>query len=80
MFSKLYDSIVMMLGTVPKNKGERISDLLKYLIVSNLSAALPEITELSLLLLTFSVTSASVVQSFSVLNRVHTYLHGKQTQ
>jgi hypothetical protein len=57
-----------------------ILDLLEYLIASNLKAALPEIAELSLLLLTVSVTNASVVQSFSSLKMVHTYLHSMQTQ
>jgi hypothetical protein len=54
--------------------------MLKYLIASNPSAALPEIAELSLLTLTISVTSASVVQSFSALKSVHAYLHSIQTQ
>ncbi|KDR18839.1 zinc finger MYM-type protein 1-like [Zootermopsis nevadensis] len=57
-----------------------ISDLLRYLITSNLNTALPEVTKLSALLLTIPTTSASVEGSFSALKRVNTYLHSTQTQ
>lgn len=57
-----------------------VSDLLKFLITSNLSMASPQITKLSAALLTIPTTSMSVMQSFSVLKRAHAYLHSTQTK
>jgi hypothetical protein len=46
-----------------------ISDLLKYLIASNLGMTLPEVTKLSALLLIIPTTSAFVELSFSAWKR-----------
>lgn len=57
-----------------------ISDLLKYLMASNLSPALSEVTKLCAFLLAIPVTSMSVKKPFSALRKVHTYLRRTQTQ
>jgi hypothetical protein len=57
-----------------------IWDFFKYLITSNLSMILPEVTELFFLLLTILITSVLLKLSFSALKRVCTYIWSTQTQ
>lgn len=57
-----------------------IWDLFKYLITSDLSMALPEVTDLSILLLTILTTIVSLKWSFSALERAYTYICSTWTQ
>jgi hypothetical protein len=57
-----------------------ISDLLKYLTPSNLSAELPQVTKLSIFLRTISKTSAFFELLFSAFKTVHNYVRSTDSQ
>ena len=52
---------------------KRVSDLMEFINVNDLSDAMPELFRLYVLILTISSTTASVERSFSALKRIKTY-------
>ena len=52
---------------------KRVSDLMEFINVNDLSDAMPELFRLCVLILTISSTTASVERSFSALKRIKTY-------
>jgi hypothetical protein len=84
LYGQYFDSVLLKTELSLTHLSEEFlqsnfSNLLKYLIASNLNTALPELIKLSAFLLTIPTTGTSGKQSFSIFKNIHNYLHSTQT-